>query len=174
MKQPDRYRVGIDVGGTFTDVTVLEEATGRIREVRKVPSNPAAPLDGARRRAGGPGRQVGRRYLVLPAARLHPRAQHRARGERQPHRPAYHPAAFRDVYEIARQWKGHEVFNIFYPGAKRFVPRRRVAEVAERLDKSGDVLVPLDLDTVDEAVAGLMDQGIEALGHCVPVFLREP
>ena len=33
-------RVGIDVGGTFTDVTVLDEADGEIKEVWKVPSNP--------------------------------------------------------------------------------------------------------------------------------------
>ena len=38
-------RVGIDVGGTFTDVTVLDENAGLIREVRKVPSNPMAPLE---------------------------------------------------------------------------------------------------------------------------------
>ena len=157
-----RHRIGIDVGGTFTDVTVLDEHTGQIREVRKVPSNPAAPLevlDGVladMRERWGAGTLS---YLLHGSTH----ALNTVLEEKGARTGLLTTRGFRDVYEIARQWKGHEVFNIFYPGATRFVPRRRVAEVPERLDKSGDVMEPLDLDAVDEAVAGLMEQGIDAL-----------
>ena len=155
-------RVGVDVGGTFTDVTVLEEGTGRIREVRKVPSNPAAPLevlDGVLADLRAKWGADALSYLLHGSTH----ALNTVLEEKGARTGLLTTRGFRDIYEIARQWKGHEVFNIFYPGAKRFVPRRRVAEVAERLDKSGDVLVPLDLGAVDEAVAGLMEQGIDAL-----------
>ncbi|MDE0028034.1 MAG: hydantoinase/oxoprolinase family protein, partial [Deltaproteobacteria bacterium] len=158
----NRYRVGIDVGGTFTDVTVLEEATGRIREVRKVPSNPAAPLevlDGVLADLRAKWGADALSYLLHGSTH----ALNTVLEEKGSRTGLLTTLGFRDVYEIARQWKGEEVFNIFYPGGKRFVPRRRVAEVTERLDKSGAVLVPLDLDAVDEAVAGLMEQGIDAL-----------
>ena len=154
--------VGVDVGGTFTDVTVLEEGTGRIREVRKVPSNPAAPLDvldavlaDLRAKWGADALS----YLLHGSTH----ALNTVLEEKGARAGLITTAGFRDVYEIARQWKGHEVFNIFYPGGKRFIPRRSVAEVPERLDKSGEVLVPLDLDSIDQAMTGLMEQGIDAL-----------
>ncbi len=157
-----RCRVGVDVGGTFTDVTVLDERTGQIQEVRKVPSNPAAPLevlDGVLADMRAKWGAEALSYLLHGSTH----ALNTVLEEKGSRTGLLTTRGFRDVYEIARQWKGHEVFNIFYPGAKRFVPRRRVAEVAERLDKSGDVLVPLDLDAVDEAVASLLEQGIDAL-----------
>ncbi len=155
-------RVGVDVGGTFTDVTVLDEHTGQIREVRKVPSNPAAPLevlDGVLADLLAKWGADALSYLLHGSTH----ALNTVLEEKGARTGLLTTRGFRDVYEIARQWKGHEVFNIFYPGGKRFIPRRRVAEVPERLDKSGAVLVPLDLDAVDEAVAGLMEQGIDAL-----------
>ena len=163
MEEPATgLRIGIDVGGTFTDVTVLEEGTGRIREVRKVPSNPAAPLDvldgvlaDLRAKWGADSLS----YLLHGSTH----ALNTVLEEKGSRTGLLTTRGFRDVYEIARQWKGHEVFNIFYPGATRFVPRRRVAEVPERLDKSGDVMLPLNLDAIDEAMAGLMEQGIDAL-----------
>ncbi len=162
MTQNTRYRVGIDVGGTFTDISVLDEGTGRIREVRKVPSNPAAPLEvldvvlaDLRATYGADALS----YLLHGSTH----ALNTVLEEKGSRTGLLTTRGFRDVYEIARQWKGEEVFNIFYPGSKRFVPRRRVAEVPERMDKSGAVLVPLDLDAVDKAMAGLMEQGIDAL-----------
>ncbi len=157
-----RYLVGVDVGGTFTDVTVLDQETGGIREVRKVPSNPAAPLqvlDGVLADLRATWGADALSYLLHGSTH----ALNTVLEEKGSRTGLLTTRGFRDVYEIARQWKGEEVFNIFYPGAKRFVPRRRVAEVSERLDKSGAVLAPLDLDAVDTAVAGLMMQGIEAL-----------
>ena len=44
---------------------------------------------------------------------------------------------FRDVYEIGRQWRGDEVFNIFAPAPKMLLTRDRIQEVRERLDFTG-------------------------------------
>lgn len=157
-----RLRVGIDVGGTFTDVTVLDEHVGLIREVRKVPSNPMAPLevlDGilADMRARWGTEAIS--YLLHGSTH----ALNTVLEEKGSRAGLLTTRGFRDVYEIGRQWKGDEVFNIFYPGGKRFIPRHRVAEVSERVDKSGKALVPLDLGAVDEAIAALMEHNIDAL-----------
>src|SRR5213595_3177963 len=60
---------------------------------------------------------------------------------------------FRDVYEIGRQWRGEEVFNIFAPAPKMLLTRDRILEVRERLGAQGEVIEPLNADDVRDAVA---------------------
>lgn len=155
-------RVGIDVGGTFTDITVLDEASGEISEVRKVPSNPARQievfdriLDDLRRKFGADSVS----YVLHGSTH----ALNAILEEKGAVTGLLVTEGFRDVYEVARQWKADEVMNILYPGAKRFIPRRRVAQVRERMDFEGNVLVPLDLASLDRAIDELAAQNIEAL-----------
>jgi len=49
----DRYRLGVDIGGTFTDFVLLNEASGAV-EILKIPTTPRAPAD-AEDRCGVPG-----------------------------------------------------------------------------------------------------------------------
>ena len=51
-------------------------------------------------------------------------------------------AGFRDVYEIGRQWRGDDVFNLFAPAPKMLLARDRIFEVRERLDCHGEVVEP--------------------------------
>jgi N-methylhydantoinase A len=73
---------------------------------------------------------------------------------------------FRDVYEIARQWRGDEVFNIFAPAPKMLLTRDRIHEVRERTDFSGVAVEPLNADDVARAVRHLKDGGVEAIAVC--------
>lgn len=155
-------RVGIDVGGTFTDITVLDEASGEIREVKKVPSNPERQiavfdsiLDDISRKWGADSVS----YLLHGSTH----AINALLEEKGALTGLLVTEGFRDVYEVARQWKGDEVMNILYPGAKRFIPRRRVGQVRERMDFAGNVLVPLDMESLDRALDELVAQGLEAL-----------
>src|SRR5205823_13239735 len=72
-------------------------------------------------------------------------------------------AGFRDVYEIGRQWRGEEVFNIFAPAPKMLLERDRILEVRERLDFRGEVVLPLDRADVERAVRDLVARGVEAI-----------
>jgi N-methylhydantoinase A len=155
-------RAGIDVGGTFTDITVLDEASGEIKEVRKVPSNPQQQievfdhlLDELSKKWGADAVS----YLLHGSTH----ALNAILEEKGAVTGLLVTEGFRDVYEIGRQWKGEEVMNILYPGPKRFIPRRRVAQVRERMDFEGRVLVPLDFVSLDRALDDLVGQGIEAL-----------
>lgn len=155
-------RVGIDVGGTFTDITVLDESSGEIKEVRKVPSNPQRQievfdhiLENLSARWGADSVS----YLLHGSTH----ALNALLEEKGAATGLLVTEGFRDVYEAARQWKGEEVMNILYPGAKRFIPRRRIAQVRERMDFAGNVLTPLDRESLDRALDELVGQGIEAL-----------
>jgi N-methylhydantoinase A len=73
---------------------------------------------------------------------------------------------FRDIYEIGRQWRGEEVFNIFAPAPKMLLTRDRICEITERLDARGEVLQPLSADDVESAVRKLVADGVEAIAVC--------
>ncbi len=73
---------------------------------------------------------------------------------------------FRDVYEIGRQWRGEDVFNIFAPAPKMLLTRDRIFEIRERLGAQGEVIEPLVADDVRAAVAKLVADGVEAVAVC--------
>src|SRR5205823_10771432 len=73
---------------------------------------------------------------------------------------------FRDVYEIGRQWRGEEVFNIFAPAPKMLLTRDRIFEVRERIGSQGEVVEALNADDVAVAVRKLAAEGVEAVAVC--------
>jgi N-methylhydantoinase A len=73
---------------------------------------------------------------------------------------------FRDVYEIGRQWRGEDVFNIFAPAPKMLLTRDRIFEVRERVGFQGEVIEPLAADDVGAAVSKLVADGVEAVAVC--------
>src|SRR5262249_32534718 len=73
---------------------------------------------------------------------------------------------FRDVYEIGRQWRGEDVFNINAPAPRMLLTRDRIHEVRERLDARGEVVEPLVADDVVNAVRALVADGVEAIAVC--------
>src|SRR5262249_29181102 len=73
---------------------------------------------------------------------------------------------FRDVYEIGRQWRGEEVFNLFAPAPKMLLARDRIFEIRERLNAQGEVIEPLAADEVADAVARLVADGVDAVAVC--------
>src|SRR4029079_4341720 len=72
---------------------------------------------------------------------------------------------FRDVLEIQRANRP-DLYNLTYEKPKPFVPRRRRLEVAERMSYKGEVLAPLDEQSVRDAVAEAKQQGATAVAIC--------
>ena len=70
---------------------------------------------------------------------------------------------FRDVYEIGRQWRGADVFNMYAPAPKMLLTRDWVHEVSERLDYKGEVIQPVDIADVESAVMQLLRDKVEAI-----------
>jgi N-methylhydantoinase A len=157
-----RLRVGIDVGGTFTDVTAFDEQQGELVAVRKYLSNPAAPATVMEEITADLARDFGPDSvsLILHGSTAALNTLLEGKGVRAGLLTTH---GFRDVYEIGRQWRGAEVFNIFAPAPKMLLTRDRIFEVRERLDFRGEVIEALAADDVAHAVHKLVADGVEAI-----------
>jgi N-methylhydantoinase A len=160
-----KLRVGIDVGGTFTDVTAFDEDAGALVAVRKYVSNPAQPAAVMEHITRDLAADFGADSvaLILHGSTAALNTMLEGKGVRA---GLITTSGFRDVYEIGRQWRGDEVFNIFAPAPKMLLTRDRIHEVRERLDALGNVIVQIDEAGVAEAARRLVAQGVEAIAVC--------
>lgn len=157
-------RIGIDVGGTFTDVIAFDESRSELVAIRKYlsdPRHPAAVMEKIMQNladAYGP-----RVSLIMHGSTAALNTMLEGKGARV---GLLTTRGFRDVYEIGRQWRGGEVFNIFAPAPKMLLTRDRIHEISERLDSHGDVLEPMVADDVANAARKLVAAGVEAIAVC--------
>jgi N-methylhydantoinase A len=152
-------RCAVDIGGTFTDLVYLDEASGDV---------------GLAKSSTTPGRFEQGVMTVLAEAELGS-VEFLAHGttviinaltERKGATTALLTTkGFRDVLEIQRANRP-DLYNLTYEKPKPFVPRRRRLEVAERMSYKGEVLAPLDEQSVRDAVAEAKHQGATAVAIC--------
>src|SRR6266498_2100645 len=158
------FIVGVDVGGTFTDLTAVDEATGRV-VVTKVPSEPrneAAALLAGLQALGIASRQVRR---IVHGTTVGTNAVLERRGARV---AVLTTAGFRDLIEIGRTKRNiPALFVPTFVRPKPVVERKHRFEVTERLHADGSVLVPLDMASVDRALDAALDAGAEAIAVCM-------
>jgi N-methylhydantoinase A len=156
------WRIGVDSGGTFTDVCLFEDETGRV-EVWKVPSTPDDPSRGIAQgisegiaRVGAAASDVayfGHGTTVATNALI----QHR--GVRT---GLITSEGFRDLLEIGRQ-KRPELYDLQADKPEMLVSRDLRLEVPERLRHDGSVEVKLDEDALRQAARQLRDAGVKAV-----------
>ena len=160
-----KLRVGIDVGGTFTDVTAFDEDAGALVAVRKYLSNPAQPAGVMEQITRDLAAEFGSDSvaLVLHGSTAALNTILEGKGVKV---GLITTRGFRDVYEIGRQWRGDEVFNIFAPAPKMLLTRDRIHEAQERLDPRGNVIEKLNGEEVAAATRRLVAQGAEAVAIC--------
>src|SRR4051812_40915498 len=157
----ERGRIGIDVGGTFTDaVIVVDDGHVRIAKVRSTPERiEAGFMDGLRQlleRAGAEAADVG--YLAHGST-----VATNAIVQRRLARTALITnEGFRDVLEIGTQMRAH-VYDLWTPEPEPIVPRDLCLGVRGRIDAAGEEVEPLDADSVRAAAAALRDRGVEAV-----------
>src|SRR5216110_1198608 len=157
-----RSSVGVDVGGTFTDL-VAREGSGRLRAC-KVPTTPAnlarGVLNGlaAVRHAAGVPASVAHGTTVVTNAIVE------RRGARV---GLVTTRGFRDVLEIARQSRLHLYDLRLPPKPEPLVERRLRLEVGERVGPDGAVLLPLALDELPAVVDALKREDVESVAVCL-------
>src|SRR4029077_3610416 len=129
-------RVGIDVGGTFTDVTAFDEAKAAVVLIRKYTSDAADPMRVMDEITRDLAQEFGSDAvtLILHGSTAALNTLLEDKGVRV---GLITTAGFRDVYESGRQWRGDEVFNLFAPAPKMLLGRDDIFEVGERLDFRG-------------------------------------
>lgn len=158
-------RIGIDVGGTFTDVTGFDDTRQQSTPVRKYSSNPANPLavmDTILRDLQAEHDPADVR-LILHGSTAALNTLLEDKGVKT---GLITTAGFRDVYEIGRQWRGDDVFNLFAPAPKMLLPRERIIEAGGRLNYSGEEIFPLDQAAIEYATQQLLADGVASIAVC--------
>jgi len=163
-----RLRIGIDTGGTFTDIVCVDTEAGAMR-VTKVASTPANPALGLVRgvnvilaaQGATPDDVASLAHGTTVATNALLQGQIDSLG-------LIVTVGFRHILEIARQSVPEGYGNsYFWVKPERIVPLRLVREVGGRLNHKGQELRPLDETSVRAAAAFFRRQGVRAIGICL-------
>ena len=168
-----RHRLAVDIGGTFTDLVLLDEETGRIRTL-KVSSTPREPseavLNGVRRARDELQIELDRVVQFTHASTICSNTVLEGRGART---GLIVTDGFRDLLEIQRH-KRYRLFDQSYQRIPPLVPRRLSYGVPERIAADGTEIKPLDEAALVKALRALGEAGVEALGICFLFSFRNP
>lgn len=159
-----RYRIGIDIGGTFTDAVLFDSQTQKLRfaKVSSTPGDPAAGFFNGVEKVldldGGDRRSVGG---IFHGSTVATNAVLERRGSRM---GLLVTQGFRDVLEIGRAYiPGIFTNNMSWQTPDRLVPLELVRELPERLAVDGSVVRPLDEAAARASIADLLRHDIEAI-----------
>jgi N-methylhydantoinase A len=167
-----RYRMGVDVGGTFTDIVFMNEA-GEVT-TKKVLSTPAdysvAILDGigsCLREKHLEGRNID---VVIHGTTIATNAILTHSGATT---GLITTRGFRDVLEFGRI-RRPRLYDMEWEKPAPLVPRYLRTEVEERIASNGDVLVPLDMPSLARAVGVLLEEKVESIAVCLINSYQNP
>ena len=162
------YRIAIDTGGTFTDVVAIHESSGELFAI-KTPSTPDDPsrglLSGIDEVIQAVGADPADVSQVLHGTTTATNAvlEHKFEGL-----GLIVTEGFRHIIEIARQSVPDGYGNsFFWIKPRRLVPLHLVREVRERMLHDGEVMTPLDEESVVAAARELMDRGVTRVAVCL-------
>ncbi len=151
-------RIAIDVGGTFTDVVSLEEASGALR-FDKVPTTPSDPQEGVLNGFAASGVQLTDVATFIHGTTLGLNALLTRRGAKT---GIITTKGFRDVYLLGRTNRV-PMYDFRYRKPSSLVERQHILEVGERLDFEGNVLAQFDEASARAAAQRVVDLGLESV-----------
>src|SRR5580704_11301159 len=167
------YRLGVDVGGTHTDLVLLDTATGEVmvEKVSSTPKNPAlGVLNGVARfvaRGVAPGDIV----FFAHGTTITTNALLEMRGAKV---GLLITKGFRAVQEIQSQARDGNLFDYFYAKPEPIAPQSLTREIPERTDHAGQVLVALDREAVRRAARELAAAGVQSFAVCYLFSFMNP
>src|SRR5213083_1973865 len=166
-------RIGVDIGGTFTDLVWVDDATGAVK-VGKLLTTPKDPSQAVEQGvvtlladAGGAAAEV---QSVIHGTTLATNALIERKGART---GLLTTRGFRDAIEIGREGR-YDMYDLFIDQPAALVPRHLRLEVGERLMADGSVRTPLDESSARDAIARLKEAGVEAVAVCLLHAYRNP
>ena len=156
------WRIGIDIGGTFTDVALVDELSGHIG-VSKVPTTPRDPATGvlsalelAMSRYAVAAGDVG---LLSHATTIVTNAILQEQGARA---AFIATRGFRDVLELRRSARA-DLYDLFQNAPGTLIPRHRRFEITERVGADGAIVTPLAENEIDALIVALRGGRVEAV-----------
>src|SRR5215468_5055376 len=166
------YRVGIDIGGTFTDLLLVgEDGAAVVGKTLTTPGDPSLAVENALRPLFENGTiRGGERGTLLHGTTLVTNALIERKGAST---ALLTTAGFRDAVEIGREHR-YELYDLNLELPRPLVPRHLRFDVPERMAADGSVLQPLDENFVRRLVLELRDKGMTAIGVCYLNSFRNP
>src|SRR5246127_3623745 len=160
-----RYRLGVDVGGTHTDLVLLDTATGElsVEKVASTPKNPAlGVLEGLARfiAKGIPPAHIG---FFAHGTTITTNALLEMRGAKV---GLLITEGFRAVQEVQTQARDGNLFDYFHAKPAPIAPQSLTREIPERSDYTGTALKPLDREAVRRAARELAQAGVQSFAVC--------
>src|SRR2546428_504402 len=159
-------RLGVDIGGTFTDLVVIDEATGtaRVGKVLTTPKDPAHGVEeGIRALLDDAGVRPDEVRAVVHGTTLATNALIEKKGAKT---ALLTTEGFRDALEIGREGR-YDMYDLFIDPPPPLVPRHLRREVPERLLADGSIARAIDEVAARRVLAELAQDGVEALAICL-------
>ena len=167
------YRLGCDIGGTFTDFVLLNDQTGELT-INKCLTTPKDPSDAV---------EQGIRELEVKVPGFVEKMDEVIHGttlvinsiiERKGARTGLITTkGFRDVLELGREIR-YAPYDIFSEYPKPLVPRQYRLEVDERVRSDGTILKSLESDEAKQVVRALVNMGVESIAVCLLNSFENP
>ena len=156
------WRIGIDIGGTFTDVALVDEASGRI-EVAKIPTTPAdfgqAVITGIRQGLHANAIAAADVALLAHATTVVTNALLEKKGARA---GFIATRGFRDLLELRRSSRA-DLYDLLQDAPDVLVPRRWRFEITERIDAQGAVVTPLADKEIPALIEAIRAAGLQTV-----------
>jgi len=160
------FRLGCDIGGTFTDFVLLDDDTGEVH-INKCLTTPQDPSDAVEQGVQELEHQapgfMSRLDEVIHGTTLVINAIIERKGART---GLITTRGFRDVLELGREIR-YAPYDIFAEFPRPLIPRRLRLEVDERVRSDGTVLKPLDVEQARSVVRQLIAEGVESIAVCL-------
>ena len=156
-----KTRVAVDVGGTFTDVCIMDEDTGQIR-IEKTPSTPDDPMRAIMTGVSDAKVDLSQVTMFSHGTTV---ATNALITRRLPRVAMVCTEGFRDVVEIRRSNK-EDLWDTYKDVAKPYIPRRDRLTVKERVDAAGKIIQELDVEEARRVAAILKKRDVKAVAVC--------
>lgn len=172
-KNNARYRLGVDVGGTHTDLVLLDMVSGALM-VEKVSSTPKNPALGV---LNGVAKFVARGYpaedieFFAHGTTITTNALLENRGSQV---GLLITKGYRAIQEVQNQARDGNLFDYFYEKPSPIAPQSLTREIPERSDYAGNVLAPLDVAAVRQAARELKAAGVQSIAICYLFSFMNP
>jgi len=173
MQPSTASRIGVDIGGTFTDLVWVDESTGGVRvgKLLTTPKEPAQAVEhGVVMLLNEAGSSPSSVRSLIHGTTLATNALIERKGAKT---GLLTTAGFRDALEIGREGR-YDMYDLFIDPPSPLVPRRLRLEVTERLLADGRVLTPLDEASARTAIGALLAEGVEAIAVSLLHSYRNP
>jgi N-methylhydantoinase A len=160
-----RYRLGVDVGGTFTDFVLIDDLFGKVRvnKTLTTPHNPSeAIMKGTQSLLAAEGLTASQLHIVIQGMTLATNALIERKGART---GLITTQGFRDILEIRKESR-YDPDDFFIELPEPLTPRHLRLGVEERVDKDGNIVTRLNEPQLLKVLEQLEQEGVESIAVC--------